>query len=143
VGRGAGSRAAIEAVEDDLRTATSRIPDEVGGGFLASEQWRCRCGQVYRLSITQLDPVGDVFSDDVALLPDAGSLSDFQMDVLALIANGRTDNGVAQALGVSVHRVRYAVRDLVTRLSAHSRAEAVFIAVRHGFLGAKRPRIPI
>lgn len=114
----------------------------MGGASLATEQWRCVCGRTYRLSVTLLNSVEAKGPGELVVLPDAGSLSDFQMRVLELIANGRTDHGVAQALDVSVNRVRYAARDLVTRLSAHSRAEAVFIATRHGFLGSEQPRIP-
>jgi DNA-binding NarL/FixJ family response regulator len=45
-----------------------------------------------------------------------------------------TDRETAQAMHVSLNRVRYAVRDLITRMSAHSRSEAVFIAASHGLL---------
>jgi DNA-binding CsgD family transcriptional regulator len=66
--------------------------------------------------------------ESVVGLSATGILSGFQVRVLELIASGMTDEAMAQSLGVSVHRVRYAVRDLIIRLSAHNRAEAVFIA---------------
>jgi DNA-binding NarL/FixJ family response regulator len=54
--------------------------------------------------------------------------------VLHLIAGGMTDREVAQAMRVSLSRERYAVRDMITRLSAHNRAEAVYMAATGGLL---------
>ncbi len=78
--------------------------------------------------------------DPVIILPETSALSEFQVLVLGLVARGMTDREAAQTLRVSVHRVRYAVRDAITRLSARSRAEAVFMAVKHGLLAALMER---
>jgi DNA-binding NarL/FixJ family response regulator len=109
-------------------------------GYGETSDWTCSCGRGYRVSVAPLvlTEYQERESEPLVVLPEAPTLSDFQIQVLALIAGGMTDRGVAQALHVPVNRVRYAVRDLITRLSAHNRAEAVFIAARRGLLASFR-----
>jgi DNA-binding NarL/FixJ family response regulator len=64
----------------------------------------------------------------------AKDLDDFQIRVPGSIASGLTDREIAAALRVSLHRIRYAVRDLIAKLSARTRAEAVFVTVTAGLL---------
>ena len=50
-----------------------------------------------------------------------------------------TDQEVASFLDVSVHQVRYAVRESIARLEARTRTEAVAIALTLGLIGFRVP----
>jgi DNA-binding NarL/FixJ family response regulator len=124
----------------DVRLCGGRGGFALLRGYGGASDWTCSCGKEYRVSVTplHLTEEHEREPEPLVVLPEAPALSDFQIQVLTLIAGGMTDRGVARALYVPVNRVRYAVRDLITRLSAHSRAEAVFIAARRGLLGSLR-----
>jgi DNA-binding NarL/FixJ family response regulator len=62
------------------------------------------------------------------------ALSDRQLEVLALLAEGATDNEIAIQLHLSVPTVCEYVRAIRTRLNARSRAHAVALALRQGIL---------
>ncbi|OZC03691.1 response regulator [Rubricoccus marinus] len=55
-----------------------------------------------------------------------------EQEVLALIARGDTDDGMAAAMGVSVHTVQSHVKSLYRKLDVHSRGEASRRAVELG-----------
>jgi DNA-binding CsgD family transcriptional regulator len=61
-------------------------------------------------------------------------LSDRERQVLALVAEGATDNEIALRLHLSVLTVAQYVRAIRTRLDARSRAHAVALAMRMGLL---------
>lgn len=81
---------------------------------------------------------------DVALLvravrtepvrPGPGDLSSRELDVLRSLARGSSTEAVASELFVSVNTVRSHVRRILEKLDAHSKLEAVAIAVRDGIL---------
>lgn len=53
-----------------------------------------------------------------------------EQEVLGLIADGLTNKAIARALGISVSTVKFHIRQLLGKLNAHSRTEAVVIAMR-------------
>jgi DNA-binding CsgD family transcriptional regulator len=53
-----------------------------------------------------------------------------QLEVLRLVAEGRSTHQIAETLCISVETVRHHVRNVLERLDAHSRAEAVSSALR-------------
>jgi DNA-binding NarL/FixJ family response regulator len=57
-----------------------------------------------------------------------------EQDVLELLAEGKSNAAIAEALFVSVHTVRNHVANLSAKLGAHSKLEALSIAVRRGLL---------
>ncbi len=57
-----------------------------------------------------------------------------EQDVLELLAEGKSNAAIAAALFVSVHTVRNHVANLSAKLGAHSKLEALSIAVRRGLL---------
>lgn len=57
-----------------------------------------------------------------------------EREVLALLAQGRSTNAIVDELMLSVHTVRNHIRNLLMKLHAQSRLEAVAIATRHGLL---------
>lgn len=62
------------------------------------------------------------------------ALTDRERDVLVLLAEGLTNVAIADRLVVSVHTVRNHVANLSGKLGAHSKLEALSIAVREGLL---------
>lgn len=64
----------------------------------------------------------------------AASLSQLQRRVLLLVAEGRRNREIAEALGVSPATVAYHLRQLLARLEATTRQEAVVRARRVGLL---------
>jgi DNA-binding NarL/FixJ family response regulator len=79
-------------------------------------------------------PETDAF---VAAGPDADgieSLSERQLDVLSLIAEGLSNNEICLQLEVSLETVKTHVLHVLQRLNARTRAHAVSIGLRHGLL---------
>lgn len=66
--------------------------------------------------------------------PLSGQLSPREQDVLRLLATGATTSEMAQELMVSAHTIRSHIKHLLNKLGAHSRLEAISIAMREGFL---------
>jgi DNA-binding NarL/FixJ family response regulator len=61
-------------------------------------------------------------------------LTEREREVLALLADGLTNAAIAERLVVSVHTVRNHITNLSLKLGAHSKLEALSIAVREGLL---------
>lgn len=61
-------------------------------------------------------------------------LTEREREVLGLLAEGLSNAGIAQRLTVSIHTVRNHVANLSAKLGAHSKLEALSIAVREGLL---------
>lgn len=62
------------------------------------------------------------------------SLTPRELEVLALLAEGATTTAVRERLFLSTHTVRNHVRNIITKLGAHSKLEAVAIARRDGLV---------
>jgi DNA-binding NarL/FixJ family response regulator len=61
-------------------------------------------------------------------------LTEREREVLVLLAEGLTNVAIAERLVVSVHTVRNHVANLSSKLGAHSKLEALSIAMRDGLL---------
>jgi DNA-binding NarL/FixJ family response regulator len=61
-------------------------------------------------------------------------LTDREREVLDLVAEGLSNAAIAERLVVSVHTVRNHIANLSAKLGAHSKLEALAIAVRQGLL---------
>lgn len=64
----------------------------------------------------------------------ASLLSSREQEVLALIARGFSYGEIARLQSLSVHTVQSHIKNLYTKLSVHSKSEAVFEATRMGLL---------
>jgi DNA-binding NarL/FixJ family response regulator len=64
----------------------------------------------------------------------AVELTEREREVLALVAEGLSNAAIAERLFVSVHTVRNHIASLSGKLGAHSKLEALSIAVRQGLL---------
>lgn len=69
-------------------------------------------------------------------VPSAG-LSRREREVLELLVDGLSNRTIAERLYVSVNTVRNHVQRVITKLGAHSKLEAVAIAVRTGIVGPR------
>jgi len=65
---------------------------------------------------------------------EADSLTSREAEVLQLIADGRTNDGIAEVLGVSVKTIQVHLTNLYSKLGAHNRTEAVIQAARRGLV---------
>lgn len=64
----------------------------------------------------------------------ANDLTEREYEVLRLMAAGTSTEGMAEALFVSAHTIRSHVRHILEKLGAHSKLEAVAIALREGIV---------
>jgi DNA-binding NarL/FixJ family response regulator len=62
------------------------------------------------------------------------SLSNRELQVLALLAEGASSQRIAEALDISTNTVRTHVQSILTKLQVHSRLQAVAFAIRHDLL---------
>ena len=62
-------------------------------------------------------------------------LSARELEVLRSLATGRSTDAIASELFLSIHTVRNHVRNILMKLGAHSKLEAVAIAARDGIIG--------
>lgn len=69
---------------------------------------------------------------------DAITITDREGDVLQLLAAGRRNAEIAESLTVSMNTVEFHVRNLLAKLGARSRTEAVAIARREGLIDEAR-----
>jgi DNA-binding NarL/FixJ family response regulator len=69
----------------------------------------------------------------------ASALTARELQVLELLAEGRSNQAIADRLRVSLNTVRNHVQNLLTKLQAHSRLEAVAAAVREGLIEREPP----
>lgn len=66
--------------------------------------------------------------------PPTVPLSPRELELLRALASGRTTGELAGQFVLSIHTVRNHVRNILTKLSARSKLEAVAIAAREGYL---------
>ncbi|WP_242630929.1 response regulator transcription factor [Variovorax paradoxus] len=65
---------------------------------------------------------------------DAGLLSEREIDVLELVAQGQSNREIAQSLYISVNTVECHTKNIYRKLAVRSRAAAVYSARGHGLL---------
>ena len=61
-----------------------------------------------------------------------GQLTERELEVLRLLAQGIRNDGIAERLFISQQTVQTHVRNILAKLRVHSKLEAVVFAVRHG-----------
>ena len=68
---------------------------------------------------------------------DAPHLAPRELEILTLVAQGKTDNEIAMALCLSAKTVSWYMSQIRTRFDASSRAHAVALAMQQGILSSK------
>ena len=61
-------------------------------------------------------------------------LTSREVEVLQCLAQGLANQAIAEQLVISVHTVRHHVQNIITKLQAHSKLEAVATATREGII---------
>jgi DNA-binding CsgD family transcriptional regulator len=111
--------------EDDLRAAHAAFE------ALGAAPMRTRTAAALRATGRRV-PRGP----NTATRTNPSSLTDRQLEVLALVAYGRTDREIAEQLGISVKTAGHHVSSVLTKLGVRSRGEAAVAALRLGIVGA-------
>jgi DNA-binding NarL/FixJ family response regulator len=92
-------------------------------------------------SVMRADELTDLLTQLRHTTNDRGkSLTTREFDVLRLLAVGRTTPAIAAELFVSAHTVRNHISSILSKLGAHSKLEAVAVAVRDGVISLERVR---
>jgi DNA-binding NarL/FixJ family response regulator len=66
----------------------------------------------------------------------AKGLTQREIELLRLMAEGLSNKGIAQQLSISENTVKYHVRNILQKLDVHNRTEAIAYAMRAGLLGS-------
>lgn len=75
-----------------------------------------------------------IVARDPRVSPADISLTQRELDVLALMAEGASNKMIARQLGISVHTVKFHVGSLLDKLDATGRTDAVAHAARRGVI---------
>lgn len=75
-----------------------------------------------------------IVARDVRSMPADIALTQRELDVLALMAEGASNKMIARRLGISVHTVKFHVGSLLDKLDATGRTDAVAHAARRGVI---------
>lgn len=111
-----------EATPDLLVRTIQKVA--AGDGFIPADLLGHLLGQVGRLQRQVLSPRGLTFT----------GLSEREIQVLRLIADGHDTNEIAQQLCYSQRTVKNVLHDVTTRLQLRNRSHAVAYAVREGLI---------
>ena len=120
-----GPATATDAIE--LLTSAGAIAEQLGAAPLATEvaglSRRLRLGVKSSLPHQRQDGNGRV-----------GSLTPREVEVLALVAEGLDNAGVAQRLVISSKTASVHVSNILAKLGASSRTQAASMALRQGLI---------
>ncbi|MBR0929535.1 helix-turn-helix transcriptional regulator [Bradyrhizobium diazoefficiens] len=87
-----------------------------------------------RLAVPGEQAAATILARDPRLMPDDIALTQRELDVLALMAEGASNKMIARRLGISVHTVKFHVGSLLDKLDATGRTDAVAHAARRGVI---------
>jgi DNA-binding CsgD family transcriptional regulator len=75
-----------------------------------------------------------IVARDPRIMPEDIPLTQRELDVLALMAEGASNKMIARRLNISVHTVKFHVGSLLDKLDATGRTDAVAHAARRGVI---------
>ncbi|UPJ57733.1 LuxR C-terminal-related transcriptional regulator [Bradyrhizobium sp. 192] len=87
-----------------------------------------------RLAAPGESAAATIVARDPRVMPDDIALTQRELDVLALMAEGASNKMIARQLGISVHTVKFHVGSLLDKLDATGRTDAVAHAARRGVI---------
>jgi DNA-binding CsgD family transcriptional regulator len=87
-----------------------------------------------RLAAPGEQAAATIVARDPRIMPDDIALTQRELDVLALMAEGASNKMIARQLGISVHTVKFHVGSLLDKLDATGRTDAVAHAARRGVI---------
>lgn len=87
-----------------------------------------------RLAASGERAAATIVARDPRRMPDDITLTQRELDVLALMAEGASNKMIARQLNISVHTVKFHVGSLLDKLDATGRTDAVAHAARRGVI---------
>lgn len=87
-----------------------------------------------RLAVPGEQATATIVARDPRVMPDDIALTQREIDVLALMAEGSSNKMIARQLNISVHTVKFHVGSLLDKLDATGRTDAVAHAARRGVI---------
>lgn len=87
-----------------------------------------------RLAAPSEQAAAAIVARDPRIMPEDIALTQRELDVLALMAEGASNKMIARQLGISVHTVKFHVGSLLDKLDATGRTDAVAHAARRGVI---------
>lgn len=87
-----------------------------------------------RLATAGETATASVVARDPRVMPEDIALTQRELDVLALMAEGSSNKMIARQLNISVHTVKFHVGSLLDKLDATGRTDAVAHAARRGVI---------
>jgi DNA-binding NarL/FixJ family response regulator len=87
-----------------------------------------------RLAAPGEQAAATVVARDPRSMPEDIALTQRELDVLALMAEGSSNKMIARQLNISVHTVKFHVGSLLDKLDATGRTDAVAHAARRGVI---------
>lgn len=87
-----------------------------------------------RLAAPGEQAAATIVARDPRRMPDDITLTQRELDVLALMAEGASNKVIARRLNISVHTVKFHVGSLLDKLDATGRTDAVAHAARRGVI---------
>ncbi len=87
-----------------------------------------------RLAAPGEQAAATVVARDARSMPEDIALTQRELDVLALMAEGSSNKMIARQLNISVHTVKFHVGSLLDKLDATGRTDAVAHAARRGVI---------
>jgi DNA-binding NarL/FixJ family response regulator len=91
-----------------------------------------------RAAVTDADAwlvaVDDVRNDDANDPAIVEPLTEREVDVLELLAEGLSNKGIAARLGISDQTIKFHVSSIAGKLGTHNRTETVRLALRRGLI---------
>ncbi|QOZ75141.1 helix-turn-helix transcriptional regulator [Bradyrhizobium sp. CCBAU 53351] len=87
-----------------------------------------------RLAVPGEQAAATIVARHPRVMPDDIALTQRELDVLALMAEGASNKMIARRLGISVHTVKFHVGSLLDKLDATGRTDAVAHAARRGVI---------
>jgi DNA-binding NarL/FixJ family response regulator len=75
---------------------------------------------------------------DASMIQRLERLTPRELEILQLMADGKSGPQISEELGMSPHTLRTHVQNILTKLGVHSKLEALVAAIRHGKITTAR-----
>ena len=128
-----GESAPASLMAEVLASEASVVTDAVSRDQLVSALRAVAGGLMVRNRSTVHDAV-PVRARSLPADDPSDALTPRERDILRLLGDGLANHDIAATLGLSDHTVKFHLRSIFSKLGAHSRTEAVSVAVRRGML---------
>ena len=118
-----------------LAAALHAVGDRAQAGRVAADALASARRLGARPLVDEVRPLADVAADHAGRGPGSDVLTPREAEVLALVADGASNRDIGQRLFISTKTASVHVSNILAKLGARSRTEAVSVARRRGLLG--------